>query len=91
MKDIVVKLKRQDRVFWAVGLITMTVALLTLLSLIVDMAITGMPRITTAFFTHFPSRFPEKAGILSAWVGSLCVVLVTALMAIPLGIASGIY
>ena len=69
----------------------MSAALLTLLSLIVDMAITGMPRITMDFFTHFPSRFPEKAGILSAWVGSLCVVLVTALLAIPLGVASGVY
>jgi phosphate transport system permease protein len=43
------------------------------------------------FFTSFPSRFPDKAGILSAWVGSFCVVIVTALLAIPLGVASGIY
>ncbi len=91
MKNLVVRLKRQDKIFWIVGLLTMSAALLTLLSLIVDMAITGMPRITTDFFTHFPSRFPEKAGILSAWVGSLCVVLVTALLAIPLGVASGVY
>ncbi len=91
MNNLVVRLKRQDKIFWIVGLLTMSAALLTLLSLIVDMAITGMPRITMDFFTHFPSRFPEKAGILSAWVGSLCVVLVTALLAIPLGIASGVY
>lgn len=91
MKDLVARLKRQDKIFWLVGFVTMTAALLTLMSLIIDMAITGMPRITMNFFTHFPSRFPEKAGILSAWVGSLCVVLVTALMAIPLGVASGIY
>lgn len=91
MKHLVVRLKRQDKIFWIVGLLTMSAALLTLLSLIVDMAITGMPRITMDFFTHFPSRFPEKAGILSAWVGSLCVVLVTALLAIPLGVASGVY
>ncbi len=91
MNNLVVRLKRQDKIFWIVGLLTMSAALLTLLSLIVDMAITGMPRITMDFFTHFPSRFPEKAGILSAWVGSLCVVLVTALLAIPLGVASGVY
>jgi phosphate transport system permease protein len=91
MKKQVEKLKRQDAIFWIVGLLTLVFAMVTLLSLIIDMAITGWPRISEAFFLSFPSRFPEKAGILSAWVGSLFVVLVTALMAIPLGVASGIY
>jgi phosphate transport system permease protein len=85
------KLKRQDAVFWMVGLCSLLFALVTLLSLIVDMARTGWPRISTGFFMSFASRFPEKAGILSAWVGSLTVVLVTALLAIPLGVATGIY
>ena len=91
MKNIVIQLKRQDKIFWIVGLLTLCAALIVLISLIVDMALTGFPRITADFFTHFPSRFPEKAGILSAWVGSFCVVLVTALLAIPLGVASGVY
>jgi len=91
MKAQVEKLKRQDSIFWIVGLLTLSFALITLLSLIVDMALTGWPRLSYEFFTSFPSRFPEKAGILSAWVGSLCVVFVTALLAIPLGVASGIY
>ena len=85
------KLKRQDSVFWIVGLLSLLLALITLISLLTDMAITGWPRLTEVFFTSFASRFPEKAGILSAWVGSLCVVLVTALLAIPMGVASGIY
>ncbi|MFZ3231090.1 MAG: phosphate ABC transporter permease PstA [Pseudobdellovibrio sp.] len=84
-------LKRQDSIFWFIGLITMAFAMITLFSLVVDMAITGWPRITAEFFTSFPSRFPEKAGILSAWVGSLCVVFVTAIISIPIGVASGIY
>lgn len=91
MKEQVEKLKRQDAIFWIIGLVVMTISLLVLLSLIIDMGITGWSRINTNFFLSFPSRFPEKAGILSAWVGSLCIVLVTAVMAIPLGIASGIY
>ena len=85
------KLKRQDSVFWIVGLLSLLLALITLISLLTDMAITGWPRLTEVFFTSFASRFPEKAGILSAWVGSLCVVLVTAWLAIPMGVASGIY
>jgi len=87
----VTRLKRQDAIFWIVGLLTLSFAMITLLSLIVDMVMTGWPRISPEFFNSFPSRFPEKAGILSAWVGSLCVVFVTALLAIPLGVASGIY
>lgn len=91
MKKQVEKLKRQDSVFWIVGLLSLLFALVTLISLLTDMAITGWPRLTEVFFTSFASRFPEKAGILSAWVGSLCVVLVTALLAIPMGVASGVY
>lgn len=85
------RLKRQDSIFWVVGILTLGFALITLFSLVADMAMTGWPRISAQFFTSFPSRFPEKAGILSAWVGSLCVVFVTALISIPIGVASGVY
>ena len=36
-------------------------------------------------------RRAGQAGILSAWVGTLLVMLVTAAVAVPLGIAAGIY
>lgn len=91
MQKQVERLKRQDAIFWFVGLASLLFALVTLLSLIVDMAMTGWPRLSPEFFMSFPSRFPEKAGILSAWVGSLTVVFVTATLAIPLGVATGIY
>lgn len=91
LKSRIDQLKRQDAIFWFVGLFSMMFALITLLSLMVDMAMTGWPRISYGFFTSFASRIPEKAGIYAAWVGSLCVMLVTALAAIPLGIASGVF
>ena len=84
-------LKAQDVVFWFVGLFVLAGAFLILLSLIYDMAQTGIPRINQDFFFNFPSRFAGRAGIYAAWVGSLCVVLVTALLAIPLGVATGVY
>jgi phosphate transport system permease protein len=74
-----------------VGLLTLFFTLLTLVVLISDLAITGVPRINSLFFTSFPSRFAEKAGILSAWVGTFCVMITTAIFAIPLGVASGVY
>ena len=83
--------KRWDLVFAVAGLLAMMICLLTLASLLIDMVLTGAPRISGDFFTNFPSRHPDKAGILSAWVGSLLVMLVTAMVAVPLGIAAGTY
>ncbi|MBV2167344.1 MAG: ABC transporter permease subunit, partial [Bdellovibrio sp.] len=93
-QDILANIKRRqmwDFVFAMVGLLSLLFALVTLLTLIVDLSLTGVPRINAAFFTSFPSRFPEKAGILSAWVGSFCIMLTTAFCAIPLGVAAGVY
>lgn len=81
----------KDFIFALSGLLCLIFALVTLLLLILDLAKTGVPRIDSEFLTNFPSRFAGKAGILSAWVGSLCVMLVTAFCAIPLGIAAGTY
>lgn len=78
--------------FAIVGLVAILIALLTLAALMINMAMSGWPRLATIeFFTSFPSRRPENAGILAAWVGSLLVISVTALIAVPLGVAAGIY
>ncbi|MFN3314069.1 MAG: phosphate ABC transporter permease PstA [Hyphomonas sp.] len=83
--------KRKDIVFAAGGLFVMAVAMTLLLTLIGDLVIRGAPRIDADFLTNYPSRQPERAGILSAWVGSLAVILVTALLAVPIGVAAGLY
>lgn len=93
-QDILTNIKRRqfwDFVFAFVGMLSLLFALVTLLTLIIDLAITGVPRINAEFFMNFPSRFAGKAGILSAWVGSFCVMLATAFCAIPLGVAAGVY
>lgn len=91
LKARIEQLKRQDALFWLIGLLSLMMALITLLSLIIDMGMTGWPRLNTGFFTSYPSRIPSKAGIFAAWVGSFCVMVVTAFAAIPLGIASGVF
>jgi phosphate transport system permease protein len=83
--------KRADSVFVVVGLLVLFIAMMTLGVLIADLAWEGVPRISWDFLTSFPSRRPSQAGILSAWVGTMLVMLVTALLAVPLGIAAGIY
>ncbi len=81
----------QDRFFNVLGILCTCVGLVTLLALLVDLAVDGATRINWQFMTSFPSRFANKAGILSAWVGTLAVMVVTAGAAIPLGIAAAIY
>src|SRR5688572_4683126 len=83
--------ERWDVVFAVVGLLALMIGLLTFAALFGQMVIDGAPRLSLDFFGNFPSRKPEQAGILSAWVGSTLVMLVTAAMAVPLGVASGIY
>jgi phosphate transport system permease protein len=51
----------------------------------------GVPRISWDFLTSFPSRRPDQAGIFSAWVGTTLVMLTTAALAVPIGVAAGIY
>jgi phosphate transport system permease protein len=83
--------KRWDIFFGVLGLLALSVGIFTLAALFIDMAVSGIPRLTGDFFTSFPSRRAGQAGILSAWVGSILVMMVTALVAVPVGIAGAVY
>jgi phosphate transport system permease protein len=83
--------KLRNNIFWIIGLFSTLIGFILLFTLMVDLFIDGFPRLSWQFFTSYPSRFPEKAGILSAWVGTILVMIVTASTAVPLGIAAGIY
>jgi len=89
--DLIRYRKRQDAVFNIVGLVCTCVGILTLVVLLYDLASDGLTQIDWHFLTNFPSRRPARAGILSAWVGSLCVMTVTMLSAVPLGVAAAVY
>jgi phosphate transport system permease protein len=94
MEDIkkrIKAIKRWNGLFRIVGLLSTFVGLVLLFALMADLFTDGSPRLSYKFFASFPSRFPEEAGILSAWVGSCLVLLVTACAAIPLGVAAGVY
>ena len=80
-----------DRVFSVVGAAVTLLALMALGALIYDVARDGVGRLSWAFFTNFPSRHAEEAGIYAALVGSLFVIVLTALIAIPLGVSAAIY
>jgi phosphate transport system permease protein len=83
--------KTRDLIFASIGILCLALALVTIAALFADMIITGWDRFRPGFFTDFPSRRAVQAGILSAWVGSVLVMVVTAVIAVPLGVAAGIW
>jgi len=91
IRALIRRLKFNDYVFSLVGLVCMMLGVITLLALFTDLLLDGITRLNYDFFSSFPSRRAEHAGILSALVGTVLVMLVTALVAIPMGIAAAIY
>ena len=91
LRAIIRTAKRWDALFGVLGLLSLMVGILTLAALFSAMIADGFPRLSLDFFTSFASRRPAQAGILSAWVGSLLVMLLTGLVAVPVGIAGAIY
>ena len=91
IRRLITKAKRWDLFFSLLGLLALALAVTVLLGLFVNLLWDGAPRLSWDFFTHFSSRRATSAGIAAAWVGTLLVMLVTALTAVPLGVAAGVY
>lgn len=91
MKQMIARGRRRDAAFNALGWACAVVVLSVLAMLLLNLVIEGAGRINWNFLTSYPSRKPERAGILSALVGSLLVMLVTTFTAVPLGVAAGVY
>lgn len=85
------RIKLLNGVFSFVGLGATLFGLLILFILIADVVSDGGGRLNWQFLTSFPSRKAAQAGILSAWVGTIWIMMTTAAIAIPIGIGSGIY
>jgi len=83
--------RRLDIIFAVAGFVALLVGVMAFVTLFAQMAYNGWGRLNPDFFINFPSRRAANAGILSAWVGSLLVMLVTAVSAVPLGVAAGVY
>jgi phosphate transport system permease protein len=83
--------KLLDQAFVIVGLLVMFAALLVLAVLFIDLVNKGAPKLNVDFLTQFPSRKAERAGILSAWVGTSLIMLTTAAITMPVGVAAAIY
>ncbi len=81
----------KDKIFSVSGIFSTLLGLILLTVFIGDIIIEGIHRIDWNFITALPSRRPEKAGILTAMMGSIWVLFLTALISFPIGVAAGIY
>jgi phosphate transport system permease protein len=81
----------KGRLFAALGLTATVLGVVVLAMLIVDVVGDGLPRLGRDFLTSFPSRRAEEAGILSALVGSIWLLVLTAALAFPIGVGAAIY
>lgn len=73
------------------GLLVMVLALGTLGLLLADVIGDGFTRLSWQFLTSLPSRRASAAGLLTALVGSIYIILLTAVIAVPIGIGAAIY
>jgi phosphate transport system permease protein len=74
-----------------VGTIVGVIALATLVWTILDNGWARLVADPAAFLTNFVSRFPARAGIKAALVGSAYLMLLTALFCFPVGVGAAVY
>jgi phosphate transport system permease protein len=80
-----------DRAFAVLGLLGLLAALAALAALLLDVILDGAPRLSWQFLISYPSRFSASAGILPAILGTFYVIVLTGLMAVPVGVAAAVY
>ncbi len=85
------KNKLFDKSFQLLGVLFTLFGVLILAVLIYKIMAAGFERLNWDFLTSLPSRIPEKAGIYTAIIGTLDLMLLTIIFAIPVGVGAGIY
>ena len=85
------KNKLKDEAFKILGVLFTLFGILMLVILIYNIFKIGLTRINWSFLTSLPSRKPEEAGIYTAIIGTLYLMLLTVIFAIPIGVGAGIY
>ncbi|MFO7673112.1 MAG: phosphate ABC transporter permease PstA [Lutibacter sp.] len=83
------RLKDQLFKFW--GIACTLIGLVMLVIFIGGILVDGLSRIDWAFITDLPSRKPEKSGIWTPLMGSVWVLVLTAIISFPVSVAAGVY
>ena len=81
----------KDQAFKYWGIFCTIIGLVLLVVFIGDIFIDGISRIDWGFITDLPSRKAENSGIYTALMGSIWILVLTTIIAFPIGVAAGIY
>jgi phosphate transport system permease protein len=79
------------RLFQGLLLFSLLIGFVTLALLLFDVLADGLGELNWDFITSFPSSLPANAGIQSPIVGTIYLMVLTALFAIPIGVGAAIY
>ena len=82
---------RLDLGFQVAALVVLLLALSALGALLYSVLHDGLGRLSWDFVTSYPSRRASQAGIWPALIGSIWLIVLTALIALPLGVGAAIY
>ena len=83
--------KRKNAIFAGLCMAAIAIALGMLAVLLIYIIVQGYARVDWSFLSSFPSRFPERAGIQAAIVGSIYVIAIAAVASFVIGVGSAIY
>jgi len=81
----------KGRIFVVIALIATLIGLITLIVLLCNIFRDGIGWLNWNFINSFPSRFPKQAGIKSALFGTLWMLVLTAVIAFPIGVGAAVY
>lgn len=85
------KNRYKDKAFKIWGIFCTLLGIVLLAIFIGSILIDGIQRIDWEFITNLPSRKAERAGIWTALMGSVWILVLTTIIALPVGIAAAIY
>ncbi|WP_207533702.1 phosphate ABC transporter permease PstA [Desertivirga arenae] len=83
--------KLKNLIFKLFAIFCTSVGLIVLVVLLYVVMSKGLARIDFDFLTNLPSRSAERAGIYTALAGMVWILVLTVLIAFPIGVGAGIY
>ena len=81
----------RDNVFTALFFSSVVVGVLVLAWLLIEVFVESVGWLDWQFLSSYSSRHPDQAGVLAPIAGTFWVIILTALMTVPVGIATAVY
>lgn len=81
----------KNTLFKYIGFLSTLIGIVFLVILLIDIFSRGWDRLSWEFLTGSLSRHAENSGIFPAIAGTVLIMLLTGIIAIPVGVAAGIY